>query len=257
MERDFELELKELKQNETPDLWNRIEAGLSERRVPQKRMVWRNWGIVAAACLCVVILFPVMMIRFTGSAKSGNRDCASSDEDRADGFMSGAVEENAASAPTEGSADGWMNGAEENAGADAAAGGMPKDGAAAAEEESDADLPELEIYSLTDGQILEEAVVRILRVDTVDGQDIYTAVVAESDADNILAEEMQIGMICDGGSEYTFPRGARDETALKIGESYSVTLRYETEYGQNREGESEENGGDVVFYAVMLSVVEE
>ena len=33
MKRDFELEFKELKLNEVPDLWNRIEAGLSEKNL--------------------------------------------------------------------------------------------------------------------------------------------------------------------------------------------------------------------------------
>ncbi len=61
MVRDFEQEFIELKQNEIPDLWNRIEAGLSEKKVtasvPEKentsfkKINWRRWGTLAEACL--------------------------------------------------------------------------------------------------------------------------------------------------------------------------------------------------------------
>ncbi|MCH5255509.1 MAG: hypothetical protein J1F41_11340, partial [Lachnospiraceae bacterium] len=64
MSRDFEQEFKELKQSEIPDLWNRIEAGLSERpmTVPHvtKKIAWRRWGTLAAACLGVAIILPAL-----------------------------------------------------------------------------------------------------------------------------------------------------------------------------------------------------
>lgn len=70
MERDFKQEFIELKQNEIPDLWNRIEAGLSEKKVtasvPEKadflfkNINWRRWGTLAAACLCAAIIIPAI-----------------------------------------------------------------------------------------------------------------------------------------------------------------------------------------------------
>lgn len=90
MERDFKQEFIELKQNEIPDLWNRIEAGLSEKKVTAsasekadfsfKNINWRRWGTLAAACLCVVIIIPAisLIIRnndspsFSGSQSDGN-----------------------------------------------------------------------------------------------------------------------------------------------------------------------------------------
>lgn len=79
MGRDFEQEFRELKQSEIPDLWNRIEAGLSEktnmthvsgnaitvekgRRNIRKRFSWRKWGTLIAACLCVIIIFPAFSL---------------------------------------------------------------------------------------------------------------------------------------------------------------------------------------------------
>ncbi|MDE6663754.1 MAG: hypothetical protein K2K46_10490 [Lachnospiraceae bacterium] len=78
MKRDFEREFKELKINEVPDLWNRIEAGLSDKKIAAsvsdaaaisvnrynfgKRAVWRKWGTLAAACVCVVLIIPAISL---------------------------------------------------------------------------------------------------------------------------------------------------------------------------------------------------
>lgn len=78
MERDFELEFKKLKLNETPDLWSRIEAGLSEKTPAaalsantvlaadkykfEKRIAWRRWGTLAAACLCIAVILPALSL---------------------------------------------------------------------------------------------------------------------------------------------------------------------------------------------------
>lgn len=91
MERDFRQEFIELKQNETPDLWNRIEAGLSERKItayaPEKanfsekitgkNIHWRRWGSLAAACLCVAVIIPALSLiirNSTGKNSSGTAD---------------------------------------------------------------------------------------------------------------------------------------------------------------------------------------
>lgn len=78
MSRDFEQEFRQLKLNEVPDLWDRIEAGLSERQtlpsasgdmtaaIKQYRSsgkpAWRRWGTLAAACICVAIILPALSI---------------------------------------------------------------------------------------------------------------------------------------------------------------------------------------------------
>lgn len=87
MKRDFEMEFKELKLNEVPDLWNRIEAGLSDKKIA-KRPMWRKWGTLAAACLCVVLILPALSMvlgnlggrknNYSGSA-ANNADSATAD----------------------------------------------------------------------------------------------------------------------------------------------------------------------------------
>ncbi len=96
MKRDFEKEYRELKLNETPDLWNRIEVGLSDRKSvisamekspvkigkykSDKKMLWRTWGVAVAACLCVAIVFPAISFVI---GKQGNRKGAYSGTDGA------------------------------------------------------------------------------------------------------------------------------------------------------------------------------
>lgn len=76
MERDFEREFKELKLSEVPDLWSRIEASLPEKNSAAavvrnavlytdkyksaKKIAWRRWGTLAAACLCVAVILPAL-----------------------------------------------------------------------------------------------------------------------------------------------------------------------------------------------------
>lgn len=66
MKKDFEQAYRELAQSETPDLWDRIEAGLSEKSAPQKQkkiarlIPYTKYITVAAALLCIAILVPVL-----------------------------------------------------------------------------------------------------------------------------------------------------------------------------------------------------
>ena len=88
MERDFEREFKELKQSEIPDLWNRIEAGLSEKKnvillsqntvvtdnrnpVRKKRSSFRKWGTLIAACLCIFLIMPAFSLLIRNKEYSG------------------------------------------------------------------------------------------------------------------------------------------------------------------------------------------
>lgn len=257
MERDFEKEFRQLKQNEVPGLWNRIEAALPEKKiaaipleenkpipveryVPKKRMSWRNLGIIIAACLCVVILLPVMLIRLSGSA-SGGADTSAADESGAAQWensspAAGEATEDAASADTEiaegvagaetsteaaagesaaEGADGEMSG--EDAGAEEMEGGNADNG-----EMSGQSVPDLE-----DGQVLEDVVVEILHVDLSGDEILYEALVVQEDSSRLLEAGMEISIFCNAESVYGFPLEPREKAVLKTGEHYIVTLCYQ------------------------------
>lgn len=110
MERDFEREFRELKLSEVPDLWNRIEAGLSEKKIMAPvlaapslgngtlsdkqypsaeqevnmrswfRWNWARWG-VAVACLCLVIMLPTLFKTLGIMDKSYSNDSTTSEAD--------------------------------------------------------------------------------------------------------------------------------------------------------------------------------
>jgi len=147
MERDFEQEFRELKQNEIPDLWNRIEAGLSEKNDSQKgtikkRSVWGKWGMLIAACACAVMVLPAvsLLIRnksYSGSASDLAADYVteeiSDDMTMAEGTESGSAEDDMTAAVTEAIAE---DAAAEEIAEDAAPGdtdGMAAGAAAAAD----------------------------------------------------------------------------------------------------------------------------
>lgn len=195
MERDFEQEFRQLKQNEVPDLWNRIEAALPEKKiaaipleenkpipvgryVPKKRMSWRNLGIIIAACLCVVILLPVMLIHLSGSG--GGADTSAADESGAAQWENSssaageATEDAAAGESAAEGADGEMSG--EDAGAEEMEGGNADNG-----EMSGQSVPDLE-----DGEILEDVVVEILHVDLSGDEILYEALVVQEDSNAVI-----------------------------------------------------------------------
>ncbi len=239
MERDFELEYRELKQNETPDLWNRIEAGLSEKKIAavpleteskridieryvvKKQTPWKRWGLLAAACLCVVLLFPAMMAGLIGSSKSHSSG--------ADSAASTDLMESYASANTtseEGKAESeYTESTAADAGSSMAGGSETaamEDAEASEEEAEEAAAPEI-----SDGQILEGAVVQILQVDETGEETVYQAVVLEADTDAVMESGMQIELICDDETQYDFIREPREEKGLKKEEIYEVSLQYE------------------------------
>ena len=66
MSRNLEKEYKEMMEEEMPDLWGRIEAGLEPKQTGlQKKSLWKKygpWGMAAvAACLCLAVIVPVML----------------------------------------------------------------------------------------------------------------------------------------------------------------------------------------------------
>ncbi len=107
MERDFEQEFRQLKQSEIPDLWDRIEAGLSEKKnmtnvsqnkilpdtnieenvsggqIVKKQFAWRRWGTLAAACLCVIIILPAFSLLVRNKSNSADMSMESAAEDSA------------------------------------------------------------------------------------------------------------------------------------------------------------------------------
>lgn len=247
MERDFELEYRELKQNETPDLWNRIEAGLSEKKIAavplenesksidierfvvKKQTPWKRWGLLAAACLCVVIIFPAVMIGLTDSHKShsGRADSVASTE-----LMEADTTSDSAAAfdtaPPEAAEEGkaepeYTESAAANGGA-ADAGSMAGGSETAAMEEAETEAAAPEI---SDGQILEGAVVQILQVDETGEETVYQAVVLEADIDAVMESGMRIELICNDETQYDFLREPREEKGLKKEETYEVSLQYE------------------------------
>lgn len=324
MERDFEREFRELKQNEIPDLWNRIEAGLSEKQnVTQmsqdviainhisgagrghfekndfgkedtkKTFAWRKWGTLIAACVCVVIILPAfsLLIRDKSYSGSGSDTAANTTEAAAEdnAAMDTATAENAESEfaadeaaaaeeaiPENGMAD--SAGMESTEGMDSGTGAADAGSVeaavttndAAADTSSDAAsenaAPDMEEAAenktadiaagntqtqeadradasgkeeekavwdeLTDGQILEEVVVRIQKAETVAGEMLYQAAVEQADADDILEAGTQIALVCDDDTEYDLLRGPRDEKELEKRAAYLVTLRYDAESGR-------------------------
>ena len=255
MERDFELEYRELKQNETPDLWNRIEAGLSEKKIAavplenesksidierfvvKKQTPWKRWGLLAAACLCVVIIFPAVMIGLTGSSKSHSRnsaDTAASTDLMENSASSAAASESAeafdtasdnAAAEERKAETEYAESTTDDAGSSMAGGSETAaiEDAEASEEESE----EVAAPEISDGQILEGAVVQILQADETGEETVYQAVVLEADTDAVMESGMQIELICDDETQYDFIREPREEKGLKKEETYEVSLQYE------------------------------
>ena len=76
MSKDLEKEYKELMSADAPDLWEKIEAGLEPKQsnVKMKSRIKSThiWGMVAAACLCLVISVPILFGGRKGSSADGS-----------------------------------------------------------------------------------------------------------------------------------------------------------------------------------------
>lgn len=85
MSKDFEQAYKELAQSEIPDLWDRIEAGLSEKSTPgkdqeknqekTKQIHFRRYAGMAAAVVCVALVIPAAFF-MRDMGKSSNMEMA-------------------------------------------------------------------------------------------------------------------------------------------------------------------------------------
>lgn len=95
MNKDFEKEYIKLAQNEIPDLWARIEAGLMERSapentidIPEKKSKTKKNGVVflkryaglAAAILCAVLIVPASVYIRQSEGKSSSAVTAAPEE---------------------------------------------------------------------------------------------------------------------------------------------------------------------------------
>ena len=87
MKKDFETAYKELANTEVPDLWDRIEAGLSEKSAPAETKAEKNkktapvnkktkiavfmrkYSALAAAIVCAIILIPTMIVMKKSDSK--------------------------------------------------------------------------------------------------------------------------------------------------------------------------------------------
>lgn len=111
MNKDLEKEYKALMNSDVPDLWARIEAGIDEnngsgniqhfehrtqnekgKRNTKKRVQFKVWGTVAAACLCVAVAVPVMM----QVTKGGTSNMTAAPEMAAESFDTGYAQDDAA-----------------------------------------------------------------------------------------------------------------------------------------------------------------
>ena len=74
MSKDFEQAYKEAAQMEAPDLWDRIEAGLQNKSVPEKNVILEkkdrkkysrkifNYSGLIAAAVCVAVIIPAAVL---------------------------------------------------------------------------------------------------------------------------------------------------------------------------------------------------
>lgn len=229
--KNFENEYKELIQEDMPDLWDRIEAGLVEKKPaveqtvePMETVAERKRPIsihklvryagLAAACLCVVILTPVIIMVTSGGAG----DCASSTMEMATATdksvnMEAAQPESALeveSAPEIPS--GMVEGSIAN---DVA----PMEGMteSALSENSGSTVMAPTTVILEDGTTITDMQLCILSAEELNYHTVYRALV-ESDASG----NFQTGDVLEF-------LASNDIQVFAVGESYTVTLTYEAD----------------------------
>ena len=221
---NFEKEYRKMIQEEMPDLWNRIEAGLPEKKKKTRTGKVLRYSGLAAACLCGVILIPAMMFLLTGNkseqtdraaGESAAENMAAVEESAEEGMA--AVEESAAEsvAAVEESAEEGMaavgesaaesmavveKSAEENTGGTGIHAGAAED--------------EAEIL-LSDGTVIEKIQVKILGKSQMKYHSVYRAEV-EKDGSGSLRQGQEIRFIAADGAEGD----------METGEAYTVSLIY-------------------------------
>ncbi|MCM1143074.1 MAG: hypothetical protein NC318_02020 [Blautia sp.] len=265
MKRDFEQEFKRWKQSETPDLWGRIEAGLSEKQVAApvfkggkssayadgtavqyktiRKTAWHKWGTLAAACLVAVIVFPAVsfMMKRSGN-KSGESnmmtDYSAGEADTAafeDGTAAdagvgeaGAADDMIANEKAEGIASDSMTADETAEGI--ASGGMMNGSVAES----------FDVSSASDAVAADEPKESAGMADFDDSvddsvEDIYRKEAAESESKGTVLEDLLVRIEESGLSGekmiYTATVLQGDESAiLTNGEMIEIICNYDTKY---------------------------
>lgn len=234
MSRDFEKEYIALAQDEIPDLWDRIEAGLSERTAPETKQIsktktvsfWRKYAGVAAAVLCVAAAIPAFMLTRRVNKSASFEAAAEAPAEAAQTTEECAVEETdeAVYDTTTESGAGSMEEASCETAESYDAAAMPE---AARKEAGVEDLNEgillLENISV---QITEEKYVDTKEADKVEDSvegTLYKAIVLQDPSgtfsadeqieiyiprdftlDMIVGNEFKIDIVCDADGEYPF-----------------------------------------------------
>ncbi len=248
MSKVFEEEYRQLAQDDLPDLWERIEAGLSEKTVEPvsapkvKIRSFRKYTGLIAACLCAAVVIPaaVSLQKSSKSMQESAYDMAAPASEEAydmaettseetelpftdDQFtaiqpgngMTGAAGTEAAPAPETAPA---AEALDEEA--------IMEEAQAAAEEQSRLDDHSVQRQlseaknkgGLTDGMIIKAVSLKIIAVEeaaNAEAVTVYTAVVQE-DPNGLWTS----------GEEMTFTKGLYVEEELAVGESYQVNLHY-------------------------------
>lgn len=234
--KSFENEYREMIQEEMPDLWGRIEAGLVEKQsvtqeneTQEKEDLEQNKKIImykilkysglAAACICGVIVLPAMLLLNRGGSYSEQAETACTEavtEETLTAEMP--VEEAAAEeVPAE------MADTEKAAVMEEVLDEMTDEEKAVATEEAPAEIAVMEgaqeeKEEMTDGAILSELTVRISEVETLKYHTIYKAVVVE-DGNGVFQPEEVIEFLATDSEANPFVTG----------ETYCITLEYDAQ----------------------------
>lgn len=268
MSRDFEQEFIQLKLNETPDLWNRIEAGLSEKKVLAsgrqykllQKPAWRKWGTLAAACICVAIILPALslVIGSLGGRKnsySDNRAAAGDktfsptnmtnmsenaapaetyDEEKltADAEMKLETDEDGLAADLSGAADAAL---QDYASNDST---VMNNAQALKEKTAFADMAEAEEY------VLKDIIVEITEASMSGDEAIYQAEVIRADKDGLLKEGMQICVLCNSNTEYDFIGESDGRVRFEISKRYELSVSYEKNGESSRDKQDNKEPAD-------------
>lgn len=250
--KNLENEYRKMIQQETPDLWNRIEAGLTEKKeitetaeitettdaeeksAVIKRSVWIRavrYSGIAAACLCGVIIIPAIALSLlTGESGSTKMAAAGATEEAVEAAFAEEVVEEAAEAAeiaegmeiTDGlnisdgmeTAEGTDTaGAIENAGIHAGSKSINTAG-----ENRETEDAVCGTVVLADGSAIENIKVRILKTDELKYHITYKASV-EEDASGVF----------DRGEEIEFIGEKSLQEILEEEKAYQVTLIYESD----------------------------
>ncbi len=232
MSKVFEDEYKQLAQDDFPDLWDRIEAGLSEKTVESapapkiKTVSFRKYAGLIAACLCAAVVIPAA-VNIGKSNKSMEDTAYNSATTEAAGDMAAPASEEAAPVSEEAAADmGEMADMEEalTIEAEKAVEEAVAEESQAADDALKTDKTELAVNkqsgaeskkTLTDGTVIKDVALEITAVKEENGETVYSAIVQE----DISGQLMQ-------GEDITFTKGLYVEEELTTGQTYQVNLHY-------------------------------